>query len=60
MSLHRPVQFITPRITHSHSRRKSARSTAVWNQPGLASMVTCMIRTAAAMSSTPGMEFRVV
>ena len=54
------VELVTPRITQRNSRRKSARRVTESKISGCVSMVTCIISTAAAMSSTPGMELSVV
>jgi hypothetical protein len=47
-------------MKHSASRRASERSAAVSNQCGFVSMTTCIISTAAAISSTPGIALSTV
>jgi hypothetical protein len=47
-------------MKHRASRRRSARSAAVENHCGWVSMTTCIISTAAAISSTPGIELSTV
>ena len=59
-SRHSPVQLVMPRMKQSASRRRSARSAAVANHCGCVSMTTCIISTAAAISSTPGIELSMV
>ena len=55
-----PVQLVMPRMKQSASRRASERSAAVSNHSGWVSITTCIISTAAAISSTPGMALSTV
>src|SRR4029079_2471713 len=53
---HSPVNEVMPRIRHRKNSRASLRSSAVWNRSGLVSIFTCSSSTAAAISSTSGID----